>query len=112
MSDAAHGDHGHTHSGDHGHGHAEHPKVPYFLIAGFLFVMTVVTILVAKYIDLGKMGNVASALFIAAFKASMVMLFFMHLKYEKKALILISALPYLLAAILLLALFPDIVFGR
>ncbi|HYG74358.1 MAG TPA: cytochrome C oxidase subunit IV family protein [Planctomycetota bacterium] len=100
MSDVAHAD----------HGHAEHPKVPYFLIAGALFVMTVITIAVS-YVNLGKMGNVALALFVASIKASLVMLFFMHLKYERKTLIIISLVPYGLALILLLALFPDIVFG-
>jgi len=93
------------------HGHAEHPKVPYFLIAGALFVMTVVTI-GASFIDLGKAGNVILALGLASFKASLVMLFFMHLKYEKKTLVVIALTPFLLAAILAFALFPDIVFGR
>lgn len=93
------------------HGHEEHPKVPYFLIAGLLFVMTVITIGVS-FIDLGKSGNVILALAVASFKASLVMLFFMHLKYEKKTLIIIALTPFLLAAILAFALFPDIVFGR
>ena len=116
MSDAVAHDHGHSHGGiggDHGHshGHEEHPKVPYFLIAGALFVMTAVTILVS-YVDLGKAGNVALAFFVAAIKASLVMVFFMHLKYERRTLVLISLTPYVLALIILLALFPDIVYGQ
>ena len=58
----------------------EHPKVPYFAIAAILFVMTAITILVS-FVNLGKGGNVALAMFVAAFKASLVMLFLMHLKY-------------------------------
>ncbi len=99
--------------GSHGsaHAHAEHPPVPYFVIAGILFVMTVLTIAVS-FINLGKAGNVVLALAVASFKASLVMLFFMHLKYEKKILVMIALAPFLLAAILAFALFPDIVFGR
>lgn len=94
-----------------GHAHAEHPPVPYFAIAAILFVMTIVTIAVS-FINLGKAGNVILALAVASFKASLVMLFFMHLKYEKKILVLIALTPFVLAAILAFALFPDIVFGR
>ena len=92
-------------------GHHEHPPVPYFAIAAALFVLTGVTIGVS-FIDLGKAGNVILAMIIAATKASLVMMFFMHLKYEKKTLLVIAAIPYVLAAILLFALFPDIVHGQ
>ena len=95
----------------HGHAHAEHPPVPYFAIAAILFVMTIITIAVS-FINLGKAGNVILALAVASFKASLVMLFFMHLKYERKILVLIALTPFVLAAILAFALFPDIVFGR
>lgn len=100
-------------AGAHGgaHAHAEHPPVPYFAIAAVLFVMTVITIAVS-FVNLGKAGNVILALAVASFKASLVMLFFMHLKYEKKILVLIALTPFVLAAILAFALFPDIVFGR
>jgi caa(3)-type oxidase subunit IV len=93
------------------HAHAEHPPVPYFAIAAVLFVMTVITIAVS-FVNLGKAGNVILALAVASFKASLVMLFFMHLKYEKKILVVIALTPFVLAAILAFALFPDIVFGR
>ena len=59
-----------------------------------------------------KAANVILAMAIAAFKASLVMLFFMHLKYETKTMIVIAMIPYVLAAVLLFALFPDIVFGQ
>jgi cytochrome c oxidase subunit IV len=100
MSDAA------AHSG-----HEAHPPVPYFLIAGTLFVMTVVTIAVS-FVDLGKAGNVALALAVAFFKGSLVMFFFMHLKYERKIMWVIAFVPFVLAGILFFALFPDIVFGQ
>jgi len=98
-----------SHEIDHGHAHEEH-KVPYLAIAGTLLVMTIVTILVAK-VDMGGWMNLIVAMLVASFKASLVMMFFMHLKYEKKTLVLIALAPFALAAILLFALFPDIVFG-
>ncbi len=92
-------------------GHEAHPPVPYFLIAGTLFVMTVVTILVSLA-DLGKTGNVILALAVATFKGSLVMFFFMHLKYERKIMWVIAFVPFVLAGILFFALFPDVVFGQ
>ena len=103
MSDAAH-------VPAHGD-HHEHPKVPYVAIAATLFVMTIITVAVS-FVDLGKTGNVILAMAIASFKASLVILFFMHLKFEKKTMVVICLIPYVLAAILLFALFPDIVYGQ
>ena len=91
--------------------HHEHPPVPYLAIAATLFVMTGITIGVS-FKDLGHAGNIILAMAIAAFKASLVMLFFMHLKFEKKTMVIIAMIPYVLAAILLFALFPDVVFGQ
>ena len=108
MSDVS-ADHGHSHGQEIEH--HEHPKVPYigiFLTLGFL---TIVTILVS-FVDLGKMGNVLLAMAIASFKGSLVMFFFMHLKYEKKIMYCIAFAPFVLAAILLFALFPDVVYGQ
>ena len=91
--------------------HHEHPPVPYALIAAALFVMTGITI-GASFWELGKAGNIILAMLIAATKASLVLMFFMHLKYEKKTMWIIAAIPYVLAAILLFALFPDVVYGQ
>jgi cytochrome c oxidase subunit 4 len=91
--------------------HEEHPTPPYLAIAATLFVMTGITIAVS-FVNLGKAGNVILAMAIAAFKASLVILFFMHLKYEKKTMVIICLVPYLLAAVLLFALFPDVVYGQ
>ena len=91
--------------------HDEHPKVPYFLIAGTLLVFTIITI-AASFVELGKTWNVILAFAIAAFKASLVMTFFMHLKYEKKAIIMIALAPFMLVSVLILALFPDVVNGQ
>ena len=69
-------DHGHDHGQDHG------PLSYRFLtlIWAGLMVLTAITVAVSR-VDLGFM-NVAVALGVASIKASLVIFFFMHLKYE------------------------------
>lgn len=55
-----------------------HPKRFYVAVFAALLVLTTVTT-VAAYIDLGRLNTVV-ALLIAVCKASLVVLFFMHLK--------------------------------
>jgi len=94
------------------HAHGEHPVVPYGLIFGALMVMTVITV-AASRVDLGGKGlNVGLALLIASIKGGLVMAYFMHLKFEQRIIVGIAMLPFLLAGVLVLALFPDIVFGQ
>jgi cytochrome c oxidase subunit IV len=65
--------------------HAGNHIVPtriYYAIFAALMVLTAVTVGVA-YIDLGPM-NIVVALAIAAFKALIVVLFFMHVKYSTR----------------------------
>ena len=66
-------------------GHTEHvehhlPKNLYFVIFGALMVLTAMTVGLA-FVNLGQM-NIVVALAVAIVKASLVVLFFMHLKYE------------------------------
>ncbi len=67
-----------------GHDHEHHilPLSVYYSVAGALFVLTVITVAVAQY-DFGSM-NIIVAMAVAAVKASLVALFFMHLKYDNK----------------------------
>ena len=62
--------------------HVEHhlPKNLYFLIFGALMVLTALTVGLA-FVNLGQL-NVVVALVVAIVKASLVVMFFMHLKYE------------------------------
>jgi cytochrome c oxidase subunit IV len=66
-------------------GHGEHggehivPKSVYFAVFGALILLTWVTAGVAT-LDLGRL-NLVVALAIAIFKASLVLFFFMHVKY-------------------------------
>lgn len=65
------------------HGHHEGPHIVplslYFTIFAILMVLTAVTVAVA-FVDLGLLNNVV-ALGIACTKATLVLLYFMHLRY-------------------------------
>src|SRR5665213_1438706 len=76
---ASHAEHHHA-----PHRHEPHivPKRVYLLVFFALIVLTWVTTLVSR-IDLGR-WNIFVALAIAIVKASLVILFFMHVKYSTK----------------------------
>ncbi len=84
---AAHSAHdGH---GAHGGGHDDHGlahTTPVSLLVGILAVLLVLTILTVSVtsIDLGAQGNLIVAMAIATVKAALVVMFFMHLFWDKK----------------------------
>ncbi len=81
---------------------SHHPHVlplrVYYGVAAALIVFTAVTYMVAQ-LDLGA-WNMVVALGVAAFKATLVLLFFMHLKYDNRLYAIIFS-----SAILFLAIF-------
>jgi cytochrome c oxidase subunit 4 len=84
--------------------HSEHivPARLYILIWAILIVCTVLTAWVAT-VDLGKFNTVV-ALAIATFKASVVVLIFMHVKYTSEKMtkaILLAAVFWLLLLLVL-----------
>ncbi|HUF10495.1 MAG TPA: cytochrome C oxidase subunit IV family protein [Rhodothermales bacterium] len=76
-----------------GHGHHIIPLKVYWAVFGMLIFLTVVTVLSA-YVDLGGL-NVPLALAIAGVKATLVVLFFMALKYDKKVNVMIFSIGLL-----------------
>jgi cytochrome c oxidase subunit IV len=58
------------------------PKRVYYTIFGILMICTLITVEIA-FLDLGAL-NVVAALAIAVFKATLVVLFFMHVKYSTR----------------------------
>ena len=80
-----------------GRSHTPHilPLRLYFAVGGSLLVLTAITVAVAHF-DLGPL-NLTVAMLIAAIKASLVALFFMHLKYDNKlyAVIFVTALLFM-----------------
>lgn len=88
---------------------AHHHIVPipvYAAIFAALLVLTGVTIAVA-YVDLGPF-NIYVALAIATFKASLVVLYFMHVKYSSKLVQLAAVTGFLWLGIMLSFTFADI----
>ena len=78
---------GHAHAHDHGDHHGlPHvhitPLSVYLAIFATLMVLTGVTVAVA-YVNLGQLNKVI-ALGIASFKATLVVLYFMHVKYASR----------------------------
>jgi cytochrome c oxidase subunit 4 len=100
---------GHSHSaGGHG-GHAGGGHIlPRGLYAGILLtllVLTIVTVAVSRF-DFGA-WNLVVAMFVASIKATLVALFFMHLKYESPFTWIYAALPILFLLLLLGGVFID-----
>ena len=84
--------HTHDHHDDHGLAHVATVKV--LLATGStLLVLTLVTVLATK-IDFGANINLAIAMVIAVTKATLVVLFFMHLRYDRlfHSVVFVSAL--------------------
>lgn len=73
--------HAHAHAGDFPHEHVT-PISVYVAIFAALMVLTIVTVAVA-WVDLGAF-NIVVALAVAVVKATLVVLFFMHLKYSSR----------------------------
>jgi len=73
-----------AHHDDHGHEH--HVSSMFILVGVFaiLLVMTALTVVTAKFVNLGETGNFILAMAIATFKATLVCAFFMHLLHDRK----------------------------
>ena len=83
-----------SHNGSHGGGMHVMPFRVLATVWGTLLALTLLTVGVAA-IDLGRL-NLEIALAIAILKASLVLLFFMHMRYERpmNAIVFISALLF------------------
>lgn len=80
----------------------EHHIIPlrtYFKVFGALMVLTALTVITAQ-VDLGGWANIVLAMFIATIKASLVLMFFMHLYYDNK-----TNLIFFLGSVLFLIIF-------
>lgn len=78
------------------------------LILGALIIMTGVTVGVS-YVDWGFL-NVPIALFVASSKATLVLLFFMHIKYEGMAIKVSFISTVLVVALMISFTFWDVAF--
>jgi cytochrome c oxidase subunit 4 len=85
------------------HGHAE-PN--YFGIIIVLAILTATEIAVV-FMPIPKFLTGLMLVVLALWKAAMVALYFMHLKFEKTTLGIIAVTPLVLCALLMFALLPD-----
>ena len=75
---------GHGHGADDGHVHAHVSSVKFYVgILAILIMFTLLTVAVAS-IHLGPL-NLAVAIAIASMKATLVVMFFMHLRYDNSS---------------------------
>jgi len=95
MSDAAAQDHS-------AHDHSK----TYVNVLLALAVLTFVTVAISRY-HFGRVGNIGVGLAIATVKASLVVMFFMHLKYEQRWWAGIVLFPLLLVMIIIGSNLPD-----
>ena len=89
--------------------HSEEVQRPYMKVFGYLAVVTVLEVLVT-FLPIGKVLLVLVLMGMAISKAALVALYFMHLRYDRRILTVVALSPFVLVAILILALLPDIAF--
>ena len=81
------------------------PKGLYYAIFGTLMVLTAITVW-AAYLNLGAF-NATVALGIATFKATLVILYFMHVKYSSRLTKLVVVTSFFFVAILVIETMAD-----
>ena len=84
-----------------------HSTANYLKIFYILLALTIVEVAMV-YMHLPKMLLVSLLIVLAVWKATLVAMHFMHLKFEKKTLALIALSPFVLCVFLILMLLPDI----
>jgi len=85
---------------------AEHKHPNYMAIFWFLAILTVVEIAVI-YTPLAKFTIGVLLCALALGKATMVAMYFMHLRFEARTLGMIAVVPLLIATLLIFVLLPD-----
>ncbi|HEY3153513.1 MAG TPA: cytochrome C oxidase subunit IV family protein [Candidatus Binatia bacterium] len=86
---------------------ASHSASGYIKIFYILLVLTIVEVAIV-YLGLPKMLLAALLIIFAVWKAALVAMHFMHLKFEKRTLALVAITPFVLCVFLILMLMPDI----
>jgi len=82
--------------------HAEHKAPNYIAVWAMLGILTVVEVAIV-YFRLPRRLMIVSLVFLALWKAMLVALYFMHLKFEPKRLLYVVLAPLPLAVILVVA---------
>ena len=85
---------------------AKHKHPPYLLIFVALAILTVGELFVA-FLPWPKMTLILILIFLAVWKALMVALYFMHLRFEKSPLRILAAAPLPLTVIVVIAVLTE-----
>ena len=91
------------------HAHKEHPK--YMRIFWILLALTILEVVVALPLLKSALGQTLTAILLigmACSKALYVALYFMHLKFEQRTLMIIALTPFIICVFLVLMLLPDL----
>jgi caa(3)-type oxidase subunit IV len=84
--------------------HSQNNYIKIFII---LSVLTVIEVGMT-FLGLPKMLLATLLVIFAVWKAALVAMHFMHLKFEKKTLTIVALVPFVLCVFLILMLLPDI----
>ncbi len=90
------------------HERVSHGEPNYIGIFATLLVLTIVTVILSR-INLGGPTNTTLAVLVASVKASLVALYFMHLKFEKRLIFSLIFIPLFFFVALVVGLLPDLV---
>ncbi|MCG8468803.1 MAG: cytochrome C oxidase subunit IV family protein [Gemmatimonadetes bacterium] len=96
-----------SHAADGGDGHA-HPQPKYMLIWLYLLILTLAEVGVA-FLAIPKWMIVTSLLVMAVWKALLVALYYMHLKFEPNRLRMVALAPLPAVAIMILVIMMEYV---
>jgi len=84
-----------------------HAEPNYLAVFGWLFVLTVIEVGVI-FLPIPKLVIAASLVILAAVKASLVAIYFMHLKFERVVIWWIAVIPVILCVFLIFMLIPEL----
>ena len=87
---------------------AAHPEIPiraYFMVWGTLIILTAITV-GAAFLDMGKWAKF-TAMLVATGKAALVVLYFMHLRYERGLIPIIILVTMASFGVFLILTFTD-----
>jgi len=80
---------------------------PYYKIFGILTVLTIAEILWVKVVPHSQAMLAGGLGIMAAAKAALVALYYMHLKYESKLLWVVALFPLTLVVVMIAGFLPD-----
>ena len=89
----------------------KHAHPNYLAIWAWLILLLIISV-AAVYLPFSQALTVAFIFIVAAVKAGLVAVYFMHLKFEERLVRYIAIIPVVLFVIMTLTLIPDIAFNR